>query len=107
MDECCCDDHQTGKECLDSDCEVAVGSSEDPCCEQSVEVQVDEDARQDTRVAKPLEIRSDVDPPQAIVASFNVIAATQGRAVLVVFQPQPIAHLSGSDTYFITQRLRI
>ncbi len=107
MEECCCDDHGIGKECIDSDCETAVGSSEEPCCEQSVAVQVDEDAQQDTRVVKPLEIRSDVVPPQAIVASFNVIAAPQERSALVVYEPRPIVCSSGTDTYLITQLLRI
>mgnify|MGYP003635815847 CR=1 FL=1 len=107
MDECCCDGHQTGKECLDSDCEVAVGAREDPCCEQSAELQIDEDARQDTRVTNLSEVRSDVDPPQAIVTSFDAIVAPQGPAVIIVLQSQPFAHHSGSDTYLITQRLRI
>lgn len=107
MEECCCDDHRIGKGCIDSDCDAAVGPSEEPCCEQSVEVQVDEDAREDARIVKPLEIRSDVDPPHAIVASFDMIAAPQERSALVVYQPRPIARSSGTDTYLITQRLRI
>jgi len=107
MEECCCDDHQTGKERFDSDWDAAVVSNDAPCCEQSVELQIDEDARQDTRVVNPSEIRSDVDPPQAIVTAFDANAAPHGRSVIIVSQPQPIALHSGSDTYLITQRLRI
>jgi len=99
MEECCCGDHLIG--------DAAVDSNEEPCCEQSVEVQVDEDARQDTQLVKPFEIRSDVDPPPAIVNSFNVIAALQERSAPVVYQSRPTANFSGTNTYLITQRLRI
>ena len=107
MDECCCDDHQIGEDCVSSDCDAAVDSSEGPCCERLVKINVDEDAQQDTRTAKSLEFRSDVDPPQAIASSFDVIGTPQGRSVLVVFRTRPVADRSNSDIYLITQRLRI
>ena len=107
MDECCCGDHASGRNCIDSDCDATVGSSNDPCCERSVEVNVDEDTRQDTRIAKPLEIRSDVDPPQAILASSEGIAPLLRCAVPFLFQSPPDVRQSGSNTYLITQRLRI
>lgn len=107
MEECCCDAIPSGNENIDPEFDAAPGSNEEPCCEQSVEIRVDEDARQDTRIAKPLEVRSDVDPPQAIVDSFDVIAAPQARPALFVYQPHPFIHSSGTDTYLITQRLRI
>ncbi|HNP63579.1 MAG TPA: hypothetical protein PKH39_06545 [Woeseiaceae bacterium] len=99
MEECCCDEHQVG--------DAATESNQEPCCEQSVEVQVDEDARQDTQLLKPFEIRSDVDPPPAIVNSFNAIAALQEHSAPVVYRQRPTANFSGTDTYLITQRLRI
>jgi hypothetical protein len=107
MDECCCDDHQTGQDCVSSVCEAAVDSDEGPCCERSVSIEVDEDTRQDAQIATSLEIRSDIDPPPVIASSFDVIATSQGRAVLVVFRNLPVASHSRSDTYLITQRLRI
>lgn len=106
MEECCCDALPSSKEIIDPGFDAAVGSGL-PCCEQLVEIRVDEDARQDTRISKPLEIRSDVDPPQAIVDSIDVIAAPPARPALVVYQPRPFIHSSGIDTYLITQRLRI
>lgn len=107
MEECCCDDYRIGKACIDSDCDAAVGAGQEPCCEQSVQVQVDEEAWQDTRIVKPSEIRTDVDPPQTIVISFELVAALQVRSALVVYPPHPITRHPGTDTYLITQRLRI
>ncbi len=107
VEECCCDSHQTVNERFDSDWDAAVGSNELPCCGKSVEIQVDEDAQQDRRVTSPSEIRADSDPVQALVTSFDVSDATQERAAIFVIQLQPIIHYSGSNTYLITQRLRI
>lgn len=105
--ECCCAGHKSDEDCIDSGCDGAVNSNNDPCCERSVEVSVDEDARQDTPILKSVEVRSDADPPQAIVTSFDDIAPPQRRAAEFLFQSLPDVRHSGSDTYLITQRLRI
>ncbi len=107
LGECCCEAHVALKDCVDSDCDAAVDSSWDPCCERSVDVSIDDDARQDTPIVKPVEVPSDVDPPQAIAASFDVLILSQSFVARSVLQPHPIAGQSGSDTYLITQRLRI
>jgi hypothetical protein len=105
--ECCCDGHRTDKDCVDSSCDVMLESNRGPCCERSVEISINEDTRQDSPLVKPVEIRSDVDPPQAIIVnSFDILVSPHSAAALVVHS-QPIAGLSGSNTYFITQRLRI
>ena len=105
--ECCCDGHRTDKDCVDSSCDVMLESNRGPCCEQSVEISINEDTRQDSPLVKPVEIRSDVDPPQAIIVNFFDILVPPHSAVALVVHSQPIAGLSGSDTYLITQRLRI
>ncbi len=107
LGECCCEAHVALKDGVDSDCGAAVDSSGDPCCDRSVEVTIDDDARQDTPIVKPVEVPSDVDPPQAIAASFELLILSQSFVALGVFQSQPIAGQSGSDTYLITRRLRI
>jgi len=107
MEECCCDDYRIGRESVDSDCDTAAGGGQEPCCEQSVQVQIDEKARQDTRIVKPPELRTDVDPPQASAISSDLVAALQERSALVVYQPHSVPHYPGTDTYLITQRLRI
>ena len=43
--ECACCDHENGKPCVDSDCDIAVDSGDDPCCEQSVELGFDDGQR--------------------------------------------------------------
>ena len=104
---CCCDGHKTDKDCVDSSCDVMLESNRGPCCEISVEISINEDTRQDSPLVKPVEIRSDVDPPQAIIVNFFDILVPPHSAVALVVHSQPIAGLSGSDTYLITQRLRI
>lgn len=105
--ECACCDHENDKPCVDSDCDIAVDSGDDPCCEQSVELGFDDDARQNTPGAKPAEMRADADPPQIIIASFDLIEPPRVVAVRGVVQSLPTPGRFGSDTYLITQRLRI
>ena len=107
LDECCCEEPAAHKDCVDSSSDATHQSSQDLCCERSVGLSLDEDARQDTPIVTPVEVRSDVDPPQVTVASFDVIDPSQRVAAHGVFQRLPIAGQSGSDTYLITQRLRI
>ena len=105
--ECFCGSHEKDKNWVDSGCDAAVDSGDGPCCELSVELSIDEDARQDTPSAKPAEMRSDADQPQSIIASFDFIEAPRAVAVLGVIQSVPTFSRFGSDIYLITQRLRI
>ncbi len=107
LGECCCEAHVAPKDCVDSDCGAAVDSGGDPCCDRSVEITIDDDARQDTPLVKPVEVPSDVDPPQAIAAACELLILSQSLVALGEFQSRPIAGQSGSDTYLITRRLRI
>ena len=105
---CSHDDHTKDNDCVDSGFDTAAVSGDDPCCEQSVKFSIDEDARQATPIVKPAEARSVVaDQTQAIVASFNVNDPRRTLVVLRVIQSLPGPGRSGSDTYLITQRLRI
>ena len=101
---CCCDDHH---DCADSDCDDALESNRGPCCKQSVELSFDQDVQQNTPVIKPVELRSDVDPSQAMVATLDLTLPPQSVAAFVVFPRIDFPGQSGSDTYLITQRLRI
>ena len=98
-----CDDHKKDSDCLDSGHDIG----DDPCCEHSVEFSIDEDTKQKTPIAKSAEIHPGVDLFQAIIASFYVIEPTRAAALLGPNQSFPTASRSGSDTYLITQRLRI
>jgi hypothetical protein len=107
-DDCHCDDHETGKDCVDAAFDSTIDSDDEPCCERSVEINVDEDARRDTPGAKPVELRTDVDHPQTVGASFDLIIeppkVVAARSEVQSFPPPGRA---GSDIYLITQRLRI
>ncbi len=106
-DDCHCDDHETGKDCVDAAFDSTIDSDDEPCCERSVEINVDEDARRDTPGAKAVELRTDVDHPQTIVASFDPIEPPKVIATGDKVQSFPTPGRTGSDIYLITQRLRI
>jgi hypothetical protein len=106
-DDCCCDDDCQDKDCVDSTLDTALDSSEEPCCEQSVEVRIDEDARQHAPIVKHAEVGSDVDQLQTIFTSFYVIEPPRTAGLAGLDQSFPTPSRSDSDTYLITQRLRI
>ncbi len=98
MEDCCCDE---------SEDRVALETKYVPCCEQSVELRFDLSSDEASVVIKPIEIRSDVDPPPAIpletIASLRidrVVAIVPHRAIRCPQEP-------GTNTYLVTQRLRI
>jgi len=107
VDECCCEVRAAHKDCVGSGGDTAVESRQDPCCERSVEVSADLSEREDSPIAKPVQVRSDVDPPQAIIASIDVPTPQQSVVTIVALQPLPMAGRPGSDIYLITRRLRI
>lgn len=104
--ECCCVGHKTDQDCVDADCKGAPQSVASPCCERSVQFTFDEEARADTPIIKSIEVRSDVDPPQYLIASSS-LAPPSLTVVIRSVQTSPREFHSRSDTYFITQRLRI
>lgn len=104
--DCCCDDHKTDKDCLDLSCDAQQESSKKPCCEQSLEINISEETRQNSPILQSVEIRSDVDPPQAIASSFEILAPSH-VAAFAALHFQLTTGLPGSNTYLITQRLRI
>lgn len=105
--DCCCIGHKVDQDCIDADCEGEVEASASPCCDRSVGISVDEEARQDIPVVKAVEVRSDVDPPPAIAPSITEIEPRHlATASRVDYLPYLVCH-SGTDIYLITQRLRI
>jgi hypothetical protein len=107
QDECCCEHHEAARDRATSDRGAVTDSGESPCCEHSVEITADPDARHDGSISKPVELRSDVDPSQVPIPSFEpgftpqTILGTRG------FYSAPAAGHGGSDTWLVTQRLRI
>ncbi len=105
--ECCCVGPPSDEDCADAGCDGVLNSNDEPCCERSVEVTLDDEARQDAPIIKPVEVRSDVDPPTPIVTSFDTLEPTVSCLTVSSSLSLPDVGPSGSDTYLITQRLRI
>ncbi len=72
-----------------------------------MEVSLNNEARQDAPIIKPAEVKSDVDPPMAIVFSSDNFEPAYSRSATYRFACPPDVGQSGTHTYLITQRLRI
>tara|TARA_R110001599_G_scaffold326461_2_gene539043 strand:+ start:7137 stop:7733 length:597 start_codon:yes stop_codon:yes gene_type:complete len=105
--ECCCVGQSEDKDCVDATCEAALQADFAPCCDRSVELSLDTDARLDTPIQKPVELSSAVDPPPAILAIYFDFLPPQSEALIPLFSTFPEVSHSVTDTYLITQRLRI
>jgi hypothetical protein len=101
-DDCCCDDH-----CATSNCESTLESGDAPCCERAIEVGIDHEAGQKTPLVKSTEVRSGLDPPQVLISSFDAPFPPHPRLIHGVSHYLPTAGQTGSETYLVTQRLRI
>jgi hypothetical protein len=107
QDECCCEHHASVRDCEASECGAVPDLSEKPCCEHSVDITADPDARHDGSISKPVELRSDVDPPHFLISSFEANFTPQAIPATRGFHAAAAATRGGSDTYLVTQRLRI
>jgi hypothetical protein len=105
QDECCCEHHEVAEGCADHYCDSTSGSAQ-PCCERSVELGVDEDAA-DAATVKPTEVRSDADPPPALLSVPEAITDSIPSAAPGAYSRCPPSDESGSDLWLVTQRLRI
>lgn len=106
-DACCCDEHSAIEACVESNCDTTLEASGQPCCERSVEVTVDQDSRQAAPVGKLADVRSDADPPHALVSSLDALIPPQPALTPGVSKLSPAAASSGSAIWLTTQRLRI
>jgi hypothetical protein len=84
--ECDCCDHENGKACVDSDCDMAVDSGDGPCCEQSVEFSLDDDAR--TAASGRGTWRSSI-PPDSRPVRFRYLSDHAATAYLALFLSDP------------------
>lgn len=107
-DECCCEDHEPDRGCENPDCGAALQPDDTPCCEHSVEISADPDARPDGSISRPVEVRSDVDPPQILISCSEPRFTPSAVSAAAVGVPAVLAAArGGSATYLVTQRLRI
>ncbi len=98
-----CNAHQS---CVNIDCDNALNSSQGRCCEESAVLTINPDLQQNIPAINLAEVESDVDPPQVIPTILSSFLPQQASVVSVVF-PRINSGQSGSNTYLITQRLRI
>ena len=102
LDDCCCEDHNN---CENSDSSDAL-TPENQCCEESIQLSFNDEANSDLGVIKSVEIRSDVDPPVVIVFADELLVESVCFAVISYHYTSP-PDSQGSNTYLVTQRLRI
>lgn len=98
MEDCCCDD-------LDS--QDALETKSEPCCEQTVELRFEPVADETSVVIRPTEVRSDVDPPPAISIEAIVGLPVDSYVAIVPHCVSRNSQAPGTNTYLVTQRLRI
>jgi hypothetical protein len=105
---CLHDDHDSSEECTNTVPGAAAESGDDPCCEQLVKISSDEDTGQAVPIVKPAEVHPPgAGHPQAIFTSFYIVEPPQPLELTGADQRAPSTVWSDSDTYLITQRLRI
>jgi len=98
-----CGGHQ---DCSNLDCDSDVNSKQGLCCEESAALTISPDTQQNTPAINLTEVESDVDPPKVLDTTFDIIFPSPTIAMFVV-RPRINSVLPGSNTYLITQRLRI
>lgn len=105
--DCCCATHRTTDDCENADRDAPANRTLERCCDQSIELSFNPDAQDEWRVTKPFELRTGLDPPPAVVCSITLDVLTPTRSAIAIPPLHSDAHLIRSDTYLITQRLRI
>lgn len=98
-----CNDHQ---DCINLDFDNVIDSNQNPCCEQSVVLSIDQSLQQSIPIINSV-FESNIDPPQAMDTAFDFVFQQQVVLAFVVFPRINLSGQSGSNTYLITQRLRI
>jgi hypothetical protein len=99
------DSCKTNQDCVNMDFSDALDLSQNPCFEQSVILSINQDLQQNIPAINSV-VESDIDPPQAIATALDFAPRQQFVAYIVL----PRTNLTGqsrSNTYLITQRLRI
>ena len=100
------DSCKTNQDCVNMDLDDVQDVSQNQCFEQSVILSINQDLQQNIPVINSV-IESDIDPPQAINRTPDCFFPQQFVLEFVVFPRANLTGQSSSNTYLITQRLRI
>jgi len=100
------DNCKTNQDCVNLDFDNVLDLNQNPCFEQSVVLSIDQDLQQNIPIINSV-IESDIDPPQAMGTALDFVFQQQAVLEIVVFPRVNLPGQSSSNTYLITQRLRI
>ena len=93
--------------CADSDIDDGLLTDNEPCCEKSVALVIDNASDQAQTTAKPIKFESGGDPPDVAAVSLEPSAQPLGNASVSAVNHTWISPTAKVATYLITQRLRI
>jgi len=96
---------KTNQDCVNMDPDDVLELGKDSCFEQSTVLSTNQDLRQNIPAINSV-VESDIDPPQAIATALD-FAPRQQFVAYIVPPRTNLAGQSRSNTYLITQRLRI
>ncbi len=100
------DSCKANQDCVNMDLDDVLDLNQNPCFEQSVVLSIDQNLQQNIPVINSV-IESDIDPPQAMGTALDFVFQQQAVLEIVVFPRINLPGQSSSNTYLITQRLRI
>ena len=100
------DSCKTNQDCVNMDLDDVLELNQNPCFEQSVILSIDQDLQQNMPIVNSV-VESDIDPPQIIATTLNGVLPRQFVLAFIVHPRSNFPGQSGSNTYLITQRLRI
>ena len=98
-----CSGHE---ECFNIDCNAISDSSQGLCCEESSVISINQNLQQNIPIPSST-IESDIDPPQTTGTTYDSFFQKKVILTFAVFPSPDFSSQSGSNTYLITQRLRI
>jgi hypothetical protein len=100
------DSCKTNQDCVYMDFDDVLDLNQSPCFEQIIVLSINQDLQQNIPIINSV-VESDIDPPQAIITTLDLVFPPQSVLAFVVSTRANFSGQSGSNTYLITQRLRI
>ena len=100
------DNCKTNQDCVYMDFDDMLDLNQSPCFEQTMVLSFNQDLQKNIPIINSV-VESDVDPPQAISTILDLVFPPQIILAFVVSNRINFSGQSGSNTYLITQRLRI
>ncbi len=97
---------KTNQDCVYMDFDDVLDLNQSPCFEQTIVLSINQDIQQNIPIINSV-VESDVDPPQPMGTTLDFVFQQQSVLAFVVFPLSTLPGQSGSNTYLITQRLRI